>query len=88
MGDLASKVTAQLGGKTSGTTGGNTSGTTTTNYTVKITASDLNIRSGPGTNYSTKGFIKPGVYTIVAESSGTGATKWGQAEIRRWLGQP
>lgn len=86
MGDLASKVTAQLGGKTSGTTGGNTSGkpsgntsgTTTTNYTVKITASDLNIRSGPGTNYSTKGFIKPGVYTIVAESSGTGATKWGK----------
>lgn len=86
MGDLASKVTAQLGGKTSGTTGGNTSGkpsgntsgTTTTNYTVKITASDLNIRSGPGTNYSTKGFIKPGVYTIVAESSGAGATKWGK----------
>lgn len=78
MGDLADKVTAQLGGKTSGTTGGNTSGTTTTNYTVKITASDLNIRSGPGTNYSTKGFIKPGVYTIVAESSGTGATKWGK----------
>ncbi len=82
MGDLASKVTAQLGGSTSGNTGGNTSskpsGTTTTNYTVKITASDLNIRSGPGTNYSSKGFIKPGVYTIVAESDGTGASKWGK----------
>lgn len=86
MGNLASKVTAQLGGSTSGSTsgnaGGNTSskpsGTTTTNYTVKITASDLNIRSGPGTNYSSKGFIKPGVYTIVAESDGTGASKWGK----------
>ena len=82
MGDLASKVTAQLGGNTSVNTGGNTSskpsGTATTNYTVKITASDLNIRSGPGTNYSSKGFIKPGVYTIVAESDGTGASKWGK----------
>lgn len=85
-GSIASEINERLGGKTSGTTGGNTSGkpsgntsgTTTTNYTVKITASDLNIRSGPGTNYSTKGFIKPGVYTIVAESSGTGATKWGK----------
>ena len=74
MGDLASKVTAQLGG----TNSGNTSGTTTTNYTVKITTSDLNIRSGPGTNYSSKGFIKPGVYTVVAESDGTGASKWGK----------
>ena len=78
MGDLASKVTAQLGGTNSGNTVGNTSGSTTTNYTVKITASDLNIRSGPGTNYSSKGFIKPGVYTIVAESDGTGASKWGK----------
>lgn len=78
MGDLASKVTAQLGGSTSGNTSSKPSGTTTTNYTVKITASDLNIRSGPGTNYSSKGFIKPGVYTIVAESDGTGASKWGK----------
>lgn len=82
MGDLASKVTERLGGKTSGNTGGNESskpsGTTAANYTVKITASDLNIRSGPGTNYSSKGFIKPGVYTIVAESDGTGASKWGK----------
>ena len=78
---IAQAVNSRLG-STSGNTGGNTSskpsGTTTTNYTVKITASDLNIRSGPGTNYSSKGFIKPGVYTIVAESDGTGASKWGK----------
>nr|WP_253290937.1 SH3 domain-containing protein [Pseudoflavonifractor sp. MSJ-37] len=38
----------------------------------------MNIRKGPGTNYGSTGFIKPGVYTIVAESTGTGATKWGK----------
>lgn len=48
------------------------------NYTVRVTVTDLNIRSGPGTNYASKGFIKPGVYTIVEEATGTGASKWGK----------
>ena len=48
------------------------------NYLVRITATDLNIRSGPGTGYARKGFIKPGVYTIVEESTGAGASKWGK----------
>ena len=48
------------------------------NHPVKGTATDLNIRSGPGTNYGRKGFIAPGIYTIVAEADGTGATKWGK----------
>ena len=47
-------------------------------YTVRVTATDLYIRKGAGTNYSANGFIRPGVYTIVAESSGQGATKWGE----------
>ena len=47
-------------------------------YTVRVTATDLYIRKGAGTNYSANGFIKPGVYAIVAESSGQGATKWGK----------
>lgn len=48
-------------------------------YRVKITTTVLNIRKGPGTNYGTNGAIKDmGVYTIVAESAGTGATKWGK----------
>ena len=39
----------------------------------------LNIRKGPGTNYGTNGTIKDkGVYTIVAESDGPGASKWGK----------
>lgn len=48
-------------------------------YRVKITASVLNIRKGPGTNYGKNGSIRDkGVYTIVDESTGTGATKWGK----------
>ena len=47
-------------------------------YTVRVTATDPYIRKGAGTNYSANGFIRPGVYTIVAESSGQGATKWGK----------
>lgn len=48
-------------------------------YTVKVTADVLNIRKGPGTNCGTNGSIKDkGVYTIVGESTGAGATKWGK----------
>lgn len=49
-----------------------------TPYTVRITATDLNIRTGPGTNNPSKGYIKPGVYTIVEERTGTGAKLWGK----------
>ena len=51
---------------------------TPVDYKVQITASDLNLRTGPGTNYSSKGAISPGYYTIVAEADGTGASKWGK----------
>lgn len=51
---------------------------TTTPYLVRVTISDLYIRKGPGTNYGNNGFIMPGVYTIVEESTGTGAAKWGK----------
>lgn len=45
-------------------------------YRVKITASALNIRKGPGTSYAIVGCIKDkGVYTIVAEDA-TG--NWGK----------
>lgn len=53
--------------------------TTATSYRVQVAASVLNIRSGPGTGYAVSGQIKDkGVYTIVAESTGAGATKWGK----------
>jgi hypothetical protein len=48
-------------------------------YTVKITANTLNYRKGAGTNYAVAGTVKKGeVYTIVEESSGAGAAKWGK----------
>ena len=48
-------------------------------YTVKVTTNVLNIRKGAGTNFATAGSVKKGeVYTIVAESAGQGASKWGK----------
>lgn len=47
-------------------------------YKVKVSIKDLNIRKGPGTNYASNGFCPVGVYTIIEESDGAGATKWGK----------
>ena len=52
---------------------------TFTPYMVRVTTDVLNIRKGAGTNYGINGAIKDrGAYTIVAESSGAGANKWGK----------
>lgn len=60
------------------TTNTNQTAKTATPYLVKVTADSLNIRKGAGTNYAIVGAIKDkGVYTIVEEANGTGATKWG-----------
>ena len=47
---------------------------------VRITPSDgVNIRKGAGTDYAIVGAIaQGGAYTIVAEKTGKGATKWGK----------
>lgn len=88
-GEIAAEVSRRLQGASNGggvvvtppttekPTGG-TTGATVTPYLVRVKITNLNIRKGPGTNYGSTGFIKPGVYTIVAESTGTGATKWGK----------
>ena len=48
-----------------------------TEYKVRVTVSALNIRKGAGTGYAVTGTITDGgVYTIVGEATGTGATKW------------
>lgn len=47
-------------------------------FLVKVSISDLNIRSGPGTNYDRVQFIPVGVYTIVEVKSGAGASAWGR----------
>ena len=36
-------------------------------YSVKITAKDLNLRAGPGTSYSRIGYVKNGTYKVVEE---------------------
>lgn len=51
---------------------------TDVHYSVKVTDSALNIRKGPGTDTAVVGQIRDrGVYTIVKESVGPGASKWG-----------
>ena len=63
-------------------TGSTSSGSTSSSFTpykVRITADELNIRSAPSTSALTTGSITDhGIYTIVGESNGTGASKWGK----------
>ena len=48
-------------------------------YRVRVSIKTLNIRKGPGTNYDKTGkYTGIGVFTIVAEADGEGATKWGK----------
>lgn len=51
----------------------------TGSYLVQVTTSALNVRTQPGTNNPIATCIRDkGVYTIVAESNGQGANKWGK----------
>ncbi len=49
-------------------------------YDVRVDITDLNIRTGAGTNFDRTGkFTGKGVFTIVAESAGSGSVKgWGK----------
>ena len=88
-GEIAAEVNRRLQGASNGggvvvtppatekPTGG-TTGATMTPYLVRVKITNLNIRKGPGTNYGSTGYIQPGIYTIVAESTGKGAAKWGK----------
>lgn len=78
-GAIAEEVNRRLGsGSTTAQTPTTTPSAAFKPYTVRITSTDLNIRAGAGTNFASKGYIKPGVYTIVEESAGKGASKWGK----------
>ena len=130
LGDLASKVTAALGGSSSGSAGSvlyrvrkswsdaksqkgafnnldnakkcadsnagysvfdesgkvvytgkqTGSGSSNSSFLVQVTATDLNIRKGPGTNYGKTGkYTGKGVFTITEVKSGTGSSNgWGK----------
>lgn len=74
--DIAAKVNAKLG---TGTTPALPSApVSSVPYKVRITTTDLRIRKGPGTNNAIVSVIKPGIYTIVSEATGRGATLWGK----------
>ena len=48
-------------------------------YLVQVSITDLNIRKGPGTNYGKTGkYTGKGVFTIVDEANGQGASRWGK----------
>ncbi len=50
-----------------------------TSYKVQVSIANLNIRKGPGTNYGRTGqFTGKGIFTIVQETKGEGATLWGK----------
>lgn len=56
---------------------------TTTSYLVKVTATALNVRKGPGTGYGISTTIRDrGVYTIVQEQDGWGKLKSGAGWIK------
>lgn len=90
MGDIAEKANKIIGGygtdyqpvPTPSQNPQNSSTQTSTkkdvNYIVRVKIKDLNIRSGPGTQYTIRGKVIPGAYTIIQESNGTGASKWGK----------
>ena len=78
LGDIATKVNAKLGvsGSAPATPVAPSSGVP---YKVRITATDLRIREKPSTDSAiVQKAIEPGVYTIVSEATGKGATLWGK----------
>lgn len=78
LGDIADKVNAKLGVSTSTETKKEES--TNEPFRVKVRITDLNIRKGPGTNYTKTGkFTGVGVFTITEVKSGKGSTAgWGK----------
>ena len=77
LGDIAAKVNAKLGVSFAPTTPAIPESKVP--YKVRITATDLRIRKGPGINTAiVQKAIAPGVYTIVSEATGEGAPKWGK----------
>lgn len=78
-GAIAAEVNRRLGASSEPAEEITPSEPAATPYRVRVTANVLNIRKGPGTNYGITGQIKDkGVYTIVEEADGPGASKWGK----------
>lgn len=54
------------------------SGTSATTQTGKVTATELLIRSGPGTTYSIVGYLTQGAPVTITERKTNGAMEWGK----------
>ena len=79
LGVLAERVTKNLGGKVEAPVAEKKKKPTSGSYLVHVTVGALNIRKGPGTDTKVVGTIRDfGVYTIVEERDGVGASKWGK----------
>lgn len=87
MGDLASKVTAQLGGSSSGststptTTGGSNTKFPVVPFLVTVIIDDLNIRTSGSMSGKVVGQTGKGVFTIVEVKNGWGRLKSGAGWI-------
>ena len=84
LGDLASKVTAQLGGAASTPAGGRQTPVSkfpAVPFTVKVIIDDLNYRSEPSMNGKVNGQTGKGVFTIMEVRDGWGRLKSGAGWI-------
>lgn len=84
LGDVASRVTASLGGAVTNNT--ETASFPTTPFTVEVKIPDLNYRSLPSMDGSVKGQTGKGVFTITNVTNGWGKLKSGAGWI--YLGNP
>ena len=81
MGIALAKAAAEYLSLPKKATGSGTSKASDGSFLVQVKIKDLYIRTGAGKNYKHKGFIKPGVYTIVETSGNWGRLKSGAGWI-------
>lgn len=55
-----------------------TTGKAFSEYKVRVDITDLRIRTGPGINHNSAGYTGKGIFTIIEEAAGSGATSWGR----------
>lgn len=63
---------------------GNTDTTAPAGVTVKVTATDVNMRKGPGTNYSIVGVANKGDQLTITETANGSGYEWGNAD-GKWI---
>lgn len=81
LGDVAKKVTANLGGASTSNPGNTTAKFPTTPFTVKVKINNLNYRSEPSMNGTVKGQTGIGTFTITEVKNGWGKLKSGTGWI-------